>query len=175
MKKMEKGLSFLIVTISLMVMLSVVPAGAAPVLDAGWDSDVIVAASTDSLGSPYIFTLTGPASFSITDAFIVGDQYSVYDFGSLILTTSLLPTRTPFAVPSGDGIADAAWSSGLYQTGQILLSAASYSLTVQGDGVGGLPAGFYTRLDSVPEPSTLLFLGSGLAALGFWRMRKGKV
>ncbi len=143
---------------------------APPVVDGGWAYDQIGAASTDSDFSPYVYALSAPALFSITDAYIVGDQYFVYDFGSPILTTALF-SGTAFG---DDAFVDAAWTSGLYQGGQVILAAGPHSLTVQGDGVGGLPAGFYDRLDSVPEPSTLLLLGSGLAGLGLWGRKKFK-
>ena len=60
----------------------------APVLDAGWFYDQINQAFVDSIDSPYIYNLTNPAYFRITDDFVVGDTFYVRDFGILILTTS---------------------------------------------------------------------------------------
>jgi hypothetical protein len=141
----------------------------APVLGAGWASDQISFASTDSADSPYVFTLSSPAYFRITDAFLVKDTYWVYEGASIILTTTL------FSNPSGFGdnpTADAAWMSSTFTHGEIILAAGPHSLRVQGDGLGGLPAGFFTRLDAVPEPLTLLLLGFGLAGLAGLRRKE---
>jgi hypothetical protein len=43
--------------------------------------------------------------------------------------------------------------------GEYVLGAGSPSLRVQGDGVGGLPAGCYTQLDSLPEPTSMSLFG----------------
>lgn len=149
-------------------------ADAAPVLDGGWDSDVIFAAATDSVGSPYGFTLTSSAWFRITDAFAIGDQFQVFDGALLILTTALGVLGSAFG---DDATADGAWTSATFQHGEILLGAGTYSLTVQGDGVGGLPAGFYTRLDTaaaVPLPATLPLLLAGFAAFGAVARRRNR-
>jgi len=149
------------------------PAQAGPVLDAGWSSDEITQAATDSLGSPYSFSLAGAADFSITDAYVVGDTFKVYDFGSLILTT-VVGAGVAFAIPS-DSYADSAWASGSYGIGTVTLGAGSHQITVQGDGAGGLPAGFFDRLDtskSVPDSSaTFGLISLGLVAIVAARKR----
>ncbi len=134
----------------------------APVLDAGWASDQIDFAWTDSLDSPYVYaSLPSAATFTITDDFIVGDNYKVWDFGTLILTTGLTAGGQPY----GGGVGGPS-----YQWGSVLLSAGAHSLTVQGDGVGGLPAGFYTRLDTAigtPDGgSTMALLGGAMLLVG---------
>ena len=140
-------------------------AEAAPVLDSGWFSDDVENANNPSIASPYEFTLVAPAMFRITDAFVVGDTYTVYNFGSLILTTSF----QGFAAGFGDNpSADFGWTSDQYGSAEIMLAAGTYSLDVFGDGAGGFPAGFYTRLDSVasiPVPAALPLLLSGVAGL----------
>lgn len=154
----------------------------APILDAGWTSDSISYAYTDSSDSPYSLNLSVPAYFRITDDFVTGDKFYVYDGASLILTTS---TTTPAVRTAfGDNLsADAAWVSSTYEHGEILLGPGTYSLRVQGNGAGGVPAGFWTRLDSVPptgevpEPFSLAVwcgLGAVGIAIGAARRRRQK-
>ncbi|MEZ5329476.1 MAG: VPDSG-CTERM sorting domain-containing protein [Verrucomicrobiales bacterium] len=126
-------------------------------LDGGWESDQIDFADTDSVNSPYSFF--GPATFSITDDFIVGDTFKVYDFGSLIMTTSLTAGGQPFG--GGVGGPDFQW-------GSVTLGAGAHQISVQGDGAGGLAAGFFVRLDSargVPDGGSTAAL-FGLVLLG---------
>jgi hypothetical protein len=150
-------------------------AQAAPVLNGGWFEDTIQAVNVSSDFSPYEFTLLDDAFFRITDAFLVGDIYTVFETGG---TTPLLTTSFQgFAAGFGDNAtADNGWTSDRLSSAEILLSAGTYSLEVFGDGAGGLPAGFFVRLDSatqvVPVPAALPLLAGGVALLGVARRRK---
>ena len=143
----------------------------APILDAGWAYDSINLAFVDSVDSPYIYNLAGPAYFRITDDFIVGDIFYVYDFGSLILTTSI-----PYAgVPTGfSDPGESAWQNPIYSGGQVLLAPGAHQLTVQGDGAGGIPAGFYTQLTSapIPAPGAILLGSIGVGFVSWLRRRR---
>jgi len=147
----------------------------APVLDAGWAYDQVVGRLTDSVDSPYIYNLASPAYFRITDAFIVGDTYFVYDFGSPILTTSLSYAGAPTGFPDlAPFLPESAWQNPAYSGGEILLAPGAHHLTVQGDGFGTFPAGFYTQLTSVPIPAPgAILLGSiGLGVVNWLRRRR---
>ena len=147
---------------------------ATPVLDAGWTGDQIDGSFVDSEQSPYVFSLSAPAYFRITDQFIVGDVYSVYDGVTFLFSTVFSGAMTSI-LPIGDAFGDAGWTSADYSHGEFLLGTGSHSLTVQGDGVGGIPAGFYTRLDTaVPEPTTMSLFGLGSLALGYLRRRRSQ-
>lgn len=154
-------------------------AHATPVLDAGWLFDSVSATNTASSASPYIFTLTSSAWFRITDAFLAGDTFFVFNTGEFtpVLTTSL----QGFASGFGDNsMADSGWTSASIESGEMLLSAGSYSFSITGNCGGGCPAGFYTRLDTadvsaVPLPASLPLLLGGIAAFGVLRRKKRQI
>jgi hypothetical protein len=93
----------------------------------------------------------------------------VYDFGVPILTTSVVS----FASGFGDNAeADGDWTDAVHTKGEILLTAGAHSLTVSGNGLGGLPAHYFARIDAVPEPMTLSLVALALAGLGVARRKK---
>jgi hypothetical protein len=147
-------------------------AKATPVLGAGFSGDTIFARFADSAGSPYAINFAFATTFSITDAFIVGDIYTVYDFGTLILTTSVMGPGAPFGTP-GDPTGEAAWENGAFGRGSILLAPGAHLLTFQGNCGGGCPAEFFTRIDAaVPDAgSTLPLLGFALAGVAVLRRK----
>lgn len=150
-------------------------ANAAPVVNGGWYEDTLTADNVSSDGSPYAFTLLTEAWFRITDAFLTGDTFTVFETGGLspLLTTS----NQAFGAGFGDNTnADFGWTSASYGSAEILLSAGDYSLEVFGDCGGGCPANFFARIDtaSVPLPAGLPLLAGGLAAIGFIRRSKTK-
>jgi hypothetical protein len=58
------------------------PLDAAPILNTGWTGDIIDFADTESLDSHYVYLLSEPAIFSISDQFVVDDEFYDSEFSS---------------------------------------------------------------------------------------------
>ena len=166
MNIIKKGLVGLIAIIG-------ISSSSAITIDGGWEFDTVQGANNPSQESPYVFSLAKKAVFSITDAFVQGDNFMAFASGKLILET-FVGAGAAFA-PSVT-MADQAWESGVYSICSVVLGPGDYEIDIVSDlgsGFGG--AGFYVRLDSyvvgVPDSgSTLVLLGAAL--LGFVAIRR---
>jgi hypothetical protein len=124
-----------------------------------------------SAGNPtFDFTAAGPVHITVTDAFLAGDIFDVYDNGSLLGSTSS-PTAI-FGSTCGanpDACLAGGWSSGIWNLG-----AGSHLISFIATTSPFPPGDAYFRVDrgSVPEPGTLALLGTGLLGFGFRRRRK---
>jgi hypothetical protein len=120
---------------------------------------------------PWTFTVpAGGALLTVTDVQNPGDSFNIFNSGVLIgLTPTVAANGNVFCgfdpVPC---MQDSRFSSAVFS-----LAAGNYSITITardspfGSGVG------YFRIDpaAVPEPTTILFLGTGLAGVAV-KLRK---
>jgi hypothetical protein len=119
----------------------------------------------------FTFTSASSTLLTITDTGVDGDRFSLFDFGTLIGTTS---------VPANDGYdnetltPDQTLTDPRYSHGFFPLSPGNHSITIQiieaARGYSGGGADF--RVDVVPEPTTLSFLAVALGIFAFRRRRR---
>ena len=110
-----------------------------------------MAPNDPSADSPVTFTVASGQHdiFSLTDAFVPGDVYSVTVGGvTTISTFTSYPGTFPLGLGASPSTYDAAWADNTFSHLQLGFGAGDYSLSILGDGAGGFPAGFAFRLDS---------------------------
>jgi len=132
-------------------------------VDGGWQEFFFGGVGSFNDEGPWTFSSATPTILTVTDAFLDGDQFNVYDNAALLGATS---------VPVNDGTQvnddpDAAFASPKFSHGQWFLVAGNHSITIEailspyGSGAGYLRAD--TAQSIVPLPAAAW---SGLALLG---------
>jgi hypothetical protein len=138
--------------------------------DGGWRSfGWFNAPNTFNIEGPFTFTEAKTVQLKVTDAFINGDRFAVYDSGTLVGTTSK-PGTSGKANTSDP---DVAFQDPAYSSGTFWLTAGQHSITIKTTEVAdGWTHGVgFLRVDNVhntPEPTSFLLAALGLAALVGW-------
>jgi hypothetical protein len=141
------------------------------IVGGGWDQ-FSFGSPGSSFSTDFTFTLSNPAVFRVTDAFIDGDQFAISINGAFVANTS---------TPANDGTNigsnfDAAFASPLFSHGAFDLGPGTYDVTgtVVQNAAGFTSGGAAAELvaTAVPEPSTWAMMILGFCGLGFMACRR---
>ncbi|WCL53809.1 PEPxxWA-CTERM sorting domain-containing protein [Gimibacter soli] len=129
----------------------------------------------------FTFDVVGAAELTLTDAYSYGDIFEVFDDGSSLGLTSIVPSYDAGKPNVGSNM-ESAISNGFSQ-GTFYLSAGSYLIdfsiyqsAVDASGAAYGSGGAFFRVDSieggVPEPATWLMMIMGFGLVGVAASRK---
>jgi hypothetical protein len=125
----------------------------------------------------FTFTSAVPTRLTVTDSFIDGDRFLVYDKGLPLFLTSAPADDGAWVADPDTALHDPRWSSG-----SVVLAPGAHAITVQTVQVatGYADGGAFLRVDSgdavsqVPEPASLALAVLGAAGLAAARLRRGR-
>lgn len=151
-------------------------ADAAITIGAGWGptDDAPPAFFWDGLDvpntdGPFTFNATEPVYVSITDVITPGDQFNIFDNGSLLGSTPAVP----FQLISGPDDPNATFGDPNYSWGSFLLGAGPHSITIEATGSSVEIGKGYIRVDNVPDAgNSAALLSCALAGLTLFRVRR---
>lgn len=136
-------------------------------------------------GEPLEVTFTIAAgrvgTLTVVDAGIAGDTFTVTNFGNALGTTSAVPvnsveSNTPVVQDFDQALADPSFSHGAWTLGAgsyRIGGALAQSVTLGGQPLDATSGALRLTVSPVPEPSSLLLLSAGLAAVSFVARRRG--